>query len=95
MKDNKFVKKAYDWMERVANVDGGTVGDFTGYHGKLFGAVLQYLERLEGNENKRKAAVTTARIVGKCAPYVLSDLPPTNANYIIKDFQDLANDLED
>lgn len=94
MRGNEFVKKAYGWMERVANVDGGTVGDFTGYHGKLFGAVLQYLERLEGNEDKRKVARTTARIVGKCAPYVLSDLPPTNADHIIKDFEDFANDLE-
>ena len=95
MRDNKFVKKAYDWMERVANEDDGVVGDFTVYHGKLFGAVLQYLERLEGNEDKRKVAVTTARIAGKCAPYILSDLSPTNANYIIKDFQDLVNGLED
>lgn len=94
MKDNIFVKKAYDWMERKANVDGGSVGDFTAYHGELFGAVLQYLERLKGNEDKRAVAVMTARIVGKCAPYVLSGLPPANADYIVKDFQDLANDLD-
>jgi hypothetical protein len=95
MRDNRFVKKAYDWMEKVANVDGGAVGDFTVYHGGLFDTVLQYLNRLEGKENKRKVSRTTARIVGKCAPYVLSDLPPTNANYIIEDFQDLANSLTD
>ena len=95
MRNNKFVKKAYDWMERVANVDGGAVGNFTTYHGNLFGAVLQYLKRLEGNENKRTVARTTARIVGKCAPYVLGDLPLTNANDVIKDFQDLSNDLYD
>jgi len=92
---NKFEEKAYKWMERVANVDGGAVGDFTVYHGKLFGAVLQYLENLKGNENKRKVALTAAKIVGKCAPHILSDSTLTNANYVIKDFQDLANDLAD
>ena len=82
-------------MERTANIDGGAIGDFTVYHGDLFGAVLQYLGRLEGNEDKRTVARTTARIVGKCAPHVLGDLPITNAKYIIKDFERLVNNLLD
>jgi len=93
MKENKFVEKAYGWMEKTAATDCYTPGNFTISHAHIFGHVLNYLGNLRGNENKREVAKGIKKVVESVASKYLEGSTKTEILEVEKDFQELVNDI--